>query len=976
MSSPDERSALYHAAPTGIVGLHLKAGEAASFKTGIDAVLRRIAAPRPETLKIIEKIRSLDPVDDREAIAKEKLRLPAFLPVGYAPGGTKKADMEILSGCFQLDIDWGSKRTDNPHIVDAAGWREVIASVFEEPWVVGAFMSTSMSGVCVIGRYAPVDLRRMRMKEIVKRVGAVVRTRHGVDVDDQSTHISKLRFASYDPDILRRPFKDAVPIDWTTLPPSADWDASDGPTLSDNAEREKSNQNAGRRVLTLAEARSLLASIDLRKIDGGSYDAWLAVGMALKGCVADGAGAQALYEEWSRLQPNYEPGEIAKKWPGFAGFDDPSPKKKGFTTLRSLAQASGGVHRFKQFAKGGDAPPDKDAPAAPPLDNDGHPVFPKEEIYAGGKSRRADLPMTPGEAARMSRRAAARYAVHDRSPIFYQGGHLVRWTPTMASPRGALIRMIPDDTKLVLDRMVDYFGYQEHSPYEMIRDIGVPLSHVGQTHAYVLKECARVKHLDSIVTGFDLLRASDGSLHFQAEDGYVRRVGALYRIPASAHAALDDALKLQPQERWAQFRDYFSQIAFQDAVSEANALGATLLMSVRGALPLGLPLVAISKPQIGAAASLLSQMLFSFSSGALPYKINMSMRDHAKRVWDDSKLERKMGEAFSQGYADVVVDNIQEGVVAESDIIASASTSRIYLDAKYKTTLPSPRRLAVVLNGNNLRIARDLNDRAIHIILDQGFSAHEEYDAMIQKRDGGWKYNLSASRPMESRARGILASLLVGWIKSGAAMTHTVSATRHDDAHSFVKSLLAFYCEKTADLYMTQPRQAGATAPEGSWGGFLYRMLETRDAERGAPTDPAAMADRPITFTSAEIVSMLKSALFGVNGMDPTGVDYDLPFNFHEKTTASVVGRAFKAQTAVANPRAYTLPAEFSGGRYSIELRSANDRAKKTMLFIISLVSKDGGDAKKPPPKTKRMPKEEPEVQDWQSQDWLEQEEE
>ena len=70
----------------------------------------------------------------------------------------------------------------------------------------------------------------------------------------------------------------------------------------------------------------------LREIPAHDYDTWIKIGMALK----DGGFPIELWEAWSQIAGNYEPGACTERWKSFN-------KNDGFTldTLFHLAKQNG-----------------------------------------------------------------------------------------------------------------------------------------------------------------------------------------------------------------------------------------------------------------------------------------------------------------------------------------------------------------------------------------------------------------------------------------------------------------------------------------------------------------------------------------------------------------------------------------------------------------------------------------------------------
>lgn len=92
---------------------------------------------------------------------------------------------------------------------------------------------------------------------------------------------------------------------------------------------------------------SALSAVDVRDL---SYAEWMNVGMALK----HEGYACSVWDEWSRNDQRYHPGECARKWNTFHGSGTPVTG----ATIVQMAKQRGWKHRSCQRAHGGEHQPD------------------------------------------------------------------------------------------------------------------------------------------------------------------------------------------------------------------------------------------------------------------------------------------------------------------------------------------------------------------------------------------------------------------------------------------------------------------------------------------------------------------------------------------------------------------------------------------------------------------------------------------
>jgi len=203
-----------------------------------------------------------------------------------------------------------------------------------------------------------------------------------------------------------------------------------------------------------------------------------------------------------------------------------------------------------------------------------------------------------------------------------------------------------------------------------------------------------------------------------ARPGYYRELGALYpedgvRVaPVPEHPSRDErsaAVTLI-------LEDLLADFPFADQASRAHALAYFLLFFARPLLPKGAstPIHLVTAPGPRTGKSLLIKSLTVAATGSQPAALSPGR--------DEGEREKRLGAVLSTSPAAILIDNVNERHVFNSQILSEAITSdpigwRKLGGSDY---IHSPNTMCWAMTGNNPRLSSEIRQRCLLIRLDSG----------------------------------------------------------------------------------------------------------------------------------------------------------------------------------------------------------------------------------------------------------------
>lgn len=142
----------------------------------------------------IDKIRELYDTNKSEAKKLKAELLPCVTITGHFPSWRRVELCDVMNPILAIDID----RQDNLQVKDWDSLKKKIINEMESVFLVS--YSCSGKGLyCLI--YFDID---KDVKKVVKAIGTEMKEKFGITIDKQCSDITRLRFVSYDSNILMR----------------------------------------------------------------------------------------------------------------------------------------------------------------------------------------------------------------------------------------------------------------------------------------------------------------------------------------------------------------------------------------------------------------------------------------------------------------------------------------------------------------------------------------------------------------------------------------------------------------------------------------------------------------------------------------------------------------------------------------------------------------------------------------------------
>lgn len=302
----------------------------------------------------------------------------------------------------------------------------------------------------------------------------------------------------------------------------------------------------------------------------------------------------------------------------------------------------------------------------------------------------------------------------------------------------------------------------------------------------------------------------DGSL--LQEPGYDRRTG-LYlamKMPFEPIAPTPTPEEVEAARRFV-FDDLLGDFEFESEADRANYLGLLLTPLLRRYLRSRTPLGIISATMPGSGKSTLTALV-----GLLAGQKVLPWAD------DDAELRKQITSAFELEAGVVVFDNLDEGTVIASPILANLMTSAEWSDRILGGSRIGswPNERLWLANGNNLRVGKDIASRSVLTRLSPRAPHPEQRSGFTIPNLDGWILEPANQAKV---LRGLLV-LVVDWTASGGQRDHSLPPMRNFTPWAQgIGGLLAHHGVKG---FLTNIDDLRATDEhDQKWAGFLHRWL-------------------------------------------------------------------------------------------------------------------------------------------------------
>jgi hypothetical protein len=291
---------------------------------------------------------------------------------------------------------------------------------------------------------------------------------------------------------------------------------------------------------------------------------------------------------------------------------------------------------------------------------------------------------------------------NDPPRIFIRSGGLVR---VIQDEKGTPSIQIcdPDILKHILERAADFAKFRGDGsekaispPMELVKDILANTDWSG------------FPAIEGIVEAPVIL--TDGSV--TASPGYYPALRMLYfpspdlQLPdipdKPGHKEITGAVNL--------LREIFVDFPFENEASRTNAIAALMTAVLRPVIPSFVPLALIDKPQQGAGASLMTDVIAMVATGRSAAKMTAPT--------DESEWRKTITARLSQGQGLFVIDNIDRRLVTSS--LASVLTSETWNDRVLgqSATITLTNHAVFIANGINVETGADIARRVYWIRVD------------------------------------------------------------------------------------------------------------------------------------------------------------------------------------------------------------------------------------------------------------------
>jgi len=603
-----------------------------------------------------------------------------------------------------------------------------------------------------------------------------------------------------------------------------EWVPAESPRAKGSAGRP-----AGARWTTdVARAASALERLASWRCD--DYDAWLQVGMTLRGL---GDVGLSLWDQWSRQSAKYQEDACASKWGGLTPDDGLTLGSLIHWGREDAGDASHAVDLQAEPQGGGE--PEYLADAPWPEHTDGA----APQGVGGTQTPTAvDLPDILTGAGRLPELATEGEAalIQAGAPIYARGDLLQR--PVICPVDAAdgrtteSVRLADVTPTVMLDHLaraarwwrwdVRSSQWKPADPSEMVAK--VILSRAGEW---------QLPRIAGVITT-PVLRP-DGSI--LAEAGLDPTTRLLLVSPPTMPAIPERPTRQDAKDALAILEGLLAEFPFADGPSRSVALSALITPVVRSALGAA-PLHACVSPEAGSGKSYLFDLASAIATGRWCPVI-------AAGGCDEAELEKRLGAAALAGAPVLSLDNVnhvlRSGLLCQ--LIERPLVEVRVLGASRNVTIEN--RATLFATGNNLAVSGDLVRRTVRCLLDakterpeQREFANDPYQSIIADRGRYVAAALTISRayivaglpgklrPLASFARwsDFVRSALV-WLGCADPLL-TMEEIRNDDPHrAETRAVVDAWAAAAPDEEITAAELVRRAGVVDDQGGPLYPGL-------------------------------------------------------------------------------------------------------------------------------------------------------
>lgn len=250
---------------------------------------------------IIQSILKLRSTVDTMSKKNLKSKLPcATISCITNTNGRSKQDILRTNPLVTIDIDF----KDNP-LIDM---NELKHNLFKEPYIYSVYRSCSGNGLCAIAVLSSVDNIENRAKHLFQHIDS----KFNINTDKSCSNITRLRYISYDRDILIKSSNEEI------IPYEGIFSQSTE-IISKGLYSSQSNMNLNDKMLAYVTVTYLFLN---KIISLDDYNSWFNIGWRLayldfsiqvNNKTFDHAG-QYLWGKMSQCSDNFDPRQCIRKW--------------------------------------------------------------------------------------------------------------------------------------------------------------------------------------------------------------------------------------------------------------------------------------------------------------------------------------------------------------------------------------------------------------------------------------------------------------------------------------------------------------------------------------------------------------------------------------------------------------------------------------------------------------------------------------
>lgn len=256
----------------------------------------------------IDKIRK---TFDKAGVSNLKRTLPCVTISGVFQNGHKEANLVEHSGLICMDFD----ALDNPKIVgNVDEWRNKIG---QDQYVRLSFISVSGTGFAVV-----VEIHPSAHLDSFNELSAYFYSQYGLVADKACKDVSRLRFVSYDPDlVINNNYQRYVDNSLTSMSDAELFNvvkqgASIEASTSTNESTPVFSPNIVVEAIPLSKERTEEIASALEFLSPNNRQDWLEIGMALKNETTH-QSAYELWKKWSKEKDTagkYNEADLDRVW--------------------------------------------------------------------------------------------------------------------------------------------------------------------------------------------------------------------------------------------------------------------------------------------------------------------------------------------------------------------------------------------------------------------------------------------------------------------------------------------------------------------------------------------------------------------------------------------------------------------------------------------------------------------------------------